>query len=159
METVQSRVITLLGLVFIIASNDAIVAQTLSQQRCFGPPPGGIVTPEEVDYRIKGCTEIIEVGGEKPDILAKVFLAKAFRSRGYAYIIYKGPEGFFQDYYRGIDDLDRAIRFEPNHPSGLRLTFESRRGFPGGLAACEFAACDPAFPSPSRLPTLIGFAL
>ena len=31
--------------------------------------------------------------------------------------------------------------------SGLRLTFESRRGFPGGLDACEFGACEPEFPS------------
>ena len=31
--------------------------------------------------------------------------------------------------------------------SGSRLTFESQRGFPSRLYACEFGACAPEFPS------------
>ena len=37
-------------------------------------------------------------------------------------------------------------------PSGSRLTFESRRGFPVGLNACESGACEQEFPSLSSLP-------
>ena len=36
--------------------------------------------------------------------------------------------------------------------SGSRLTFESRRGFPVGLNACESGACEQEFPSLSSLP-------
>jgi tetratricopeptide (TPR) repeat protein len=108
-----------------LAGFDSITkAQTIDYQWCFNPPPAGRITSSAIDNRIGGCTEIIENGRA-----TREYLVKAFRSRGTAYILYKGKSSS-EYYYRGIQDYDQAIRLDPNNSNDFNT-----RGL--GYAATE----------------------
>jgi lipoprotein NlpI len=89
----RSRWTLLFVLMHITGFIGAATAQTLDQQQCSAPDP---------DLSITGCTAMIRSGRETPQNLTA-----AFYNRGRAYAN-KGQ------YERAIEDLDQAIRLNPN---------------------------------------------
>jgi tetratricopeptide (TPR) repeat protein len=87
----------------------AATAQTPDAQRCFSHDP---------EVAIAGCTAMLQSGHETPE-----HMARAFSNRGGAYIR-KGQ------YDRAIQDLDQAIRRDPNYAQAFqsRGTAYSLRG-------------------------------
>jgi len=85
-------------LIHIAGFSGAATAQTLDQQQCAAPDP---------DVAIPGCTAIIQSGHE-----TQQNLANTYTRRGIAYAR-KGQ------YDRAIEDLDQAIRINPNYVLAL----------------------------------------
>jgi tetratricopeptide (TPR) repeat protein len=107
-------------LMHIASFSGAATAQTLEQQRCFAPGPG--------DDRIGSCTAMIQSDQETPGNLAE-----AFYNRGVAYTNEGQPD-------RAIEDLDQAIRLNPNDA----MAFNSRGNAhfsKGGNMARENGMC------------------
>jgi tetratricopeptide (TPR) repeat protein len=71
-----------------------VAAQTPDAQRCFSHDP---------DVAIAGCTAIMQSGHETQE-----YIARAFSNRGGAYLRER-------QYDRAIQDLDQAIRRDPNY--------------------------------------------
>ena len=97
----RNRWTLLFMLMHIAGLNGAATAQTLDQQRCFAPGAGGDT--------IGACTAIIQSGQETPENLAK-----AFSSRGFAYLLKGQSNGASQDFDQAIQDYDQAIRLNPD---------------------------------------------
>jgi tetratricopeptide (TPR) repeat protein len=95
----RSKWALLFVLMHIAGFSGAVSAQTLDQQGCPAPDP---------DLSISRCTAMIQSGHE-----TQQNLARAFSSRGLAYAR-KGQ------YDRAIEDLDQAIRFDPNGAFAFR---------------------------------------
>jgi tetratricopeptide (TPR) repeat protein len=95
----RSKWALLFVLMHIAGFSGAVSAQALDQQGCPAPDP---------DLSISRCTAMIQSGHE-----TQQNLARAFSSRGLAYAR-KGQ------YDRAIEDLDQAIRFDPNDAFAFR---------------------------------------
>jgi TPR repeat len=113
----RSRWALLFVVMHIAGFSDAATAQTLDQQRCLAPDP---------DLSISRCTAMIQSGHE-----TQQNLAFAFRSRGIAYAR-KGQ------YDRAIEDLDQAIRLDPNDA----VAFSNRGGAYNGKGQYDRAIED-----------------